>query len=407
MRFSVKSSCINLKSGNRTRWLIFALILLTGFLAPQDVIANHVTEKDPANYSREGDLRLDTKRYIKTIALASETVFGENYFLDLTRARFDLKLRYKKHIAFRAVYDQEALLGDYLKTQEFKQVKDLEPKDFLDLDWTLLDRKNIFWRHSLYRAYGQYKTEKASITVGRQRIAWGTGRLWNPTDLFNPVDPLQLEQDEKRGVDALSFDWFFDDFSFLNLVYAPQRSQEDLKAGIRLKTSLEDWDLSFMGGRFEEDEVIGGDFSTTLFEGGLRGEMTYTSVSGDSNDFLRFVLSYDYTFENSLYFLFEYFYNGGNLPAFDLTTFLQDGIATVQKNFMGLNLGYDITPLIRAETHFIWDVDGKSTFIWPKLIWSVTQNLDATLSGQIYHGNEDSEFGSFSNLYHAELQYFF
>lgn len=396
-----------MKSDNRTRWLIFVLILLSGFFAPQDVIASHATEDSPANQCQEDDLTLDTKGYIKTFASASETVFGENYFLDLTRARFDLGLRYKKHIAFRAVYDQEALLGDYLRTQEFKQVKDLESKDFLDLDWTLLDRKNIFWRHRLYRAYGQYKSEKISLTAGRQRIAWGTGRLWNPTDLFNPVDPLQLEQDEKRGVDALSFDWFFDDFSFLNLVYAPQRSREDLKAGARLKTSLEDWDLSFMGGRFEEDKVIGGDFSTTLFEGGLRGEMTYTRNSTDNNDFFRFVFSYDYTFENSLYFLLEYFYNGGNLPVFDLTSFLQDGIATVRKNFFGLNIGYDITPLIRAETLFIWDVDGKSTFIWPKLIWSVAQNLDATLSGQIYHGNEDSEFGPFSNLYHAELQYFF
>jgi len=396
-----------LKSDNRTRWLIFALILVSGFLGSQDVMASHVTEEDPPNHSREGDLTLDAKGYIKTIASASETVFGENYFLDLTRARFDLELRYKKRFAFRVVYDQEALLGDYPRTQEFKQVNDVEEKDFLDLDWTLLDRKNIFWQHSFYRAYGQYKSEKFSIAAGRQRIAWGTGRLWNPTDLFNPVDPLQLEQDEKRGIDAVGLDLFFGDFSFLNLVYAPQRSREDLKAGIRLKTSLEDWDLSVMGGRFEEDKVIGGDFSTTLFEGGLRGEMTYTRTSTDNNDFFRFVLSYDYTFENSLYFLFECFYNGGNLPVFDLTSFLQDGIVTVQKNLLGLNLGYDITPLIRAETLFIWDVDGKSTFIWPKLIWSVAQNLDATLSGQIYHGNEDSEFGPFSNLYHAELQYFF
>lgn len=396
-----------MKSDNRTRWLIFALILLSRFFAPQNVIANHVTEDSPLNHHREGDLTLDTKGYIKTIASASETVFGKNYFLDLTRARFDLELRYKKRFAFRAVYDQEALLGDYLRTQEFKQVNDVEAKDFLDLDWTLLDRKNIFWRHRLYRAYGQYKSEKISLTAGRQRIAWGTGRLWNPTDLFNPLDPLQLEQDEKRGVDAVGLDLFFGDFSFLNLVYAPQRSRENLKAGARLKTSLEDWDLSFMGGRFEEDKVIGGDFSTTLFEGGLRGEMTYTRTSTDNNDFFRFVFSYDYTFENSLYFLFEYFYNGGNLPVFDLTTFLQDGIVTVQKNFFGLNLGYDITPLIRAETLFISDIDGKSIFIWPKLIWSVAQNLDATAGCQIYHGKEDSEFGPFSNLYHAELQYFF
>ncbi len=398
---------MNWKSDNMRVLLVGTLILLSGFLASQKAMANHVTEADSSNHSQNNDLELDTKGYIKTISSASETVFGKNYFLDITRARFDFDLKYKKLFAFKAVYDQEALLGDYLRTQEFRQVNDVKSKDFLDLDWTLSNGQNIFWRHRLYRAYGQYKTEKASIAVGRQRIAWGTGRFWNPTDLFNPIDPLQLEQDEKRGIDAVSFDWFFDDFSFLNLVYAPQKSQENLKAGLRLKTSLEDWDLSFIGGRFEGDKVIGGDFSTTLFEGGIRGEMTYTHTSTDNNDFFRFVLSYDYTFENSLYFLFEYFYNGGNLPVFDLTSFLQDGIVTVQKNFLGLNLGYDITPLVRAEALLIWDVDGKSIFIWPKLIWSVAQNLDATLSGQIYHGNEDSEFGSFSNLYHAQLQYFF
>ncbi len=41
-----------------------------------------------------------------------------------------------------------------------------------------------------------------TLTAGRQRIGWGTARFWSPMDMFNPISPLQIESEERQGVDA-------------------------------------------------------------------------------------------------------------------------------------------------------------------------------------------------------------
>jgi hypothetical protein len=354
-----------------------------------------------------GDWALETKGYIKNIISGSETFYGEDYLLDVTRVRVDLNLKYKERLSLRTIYDHEGFIGDYLETRELREIKSADNTDLLDLEDHLLDNRDFLWRHSLYRAYLQYRTEKINFVAGRQRIAWGTGKLWNPTDLFNPFDPLQLEREERKGVDALSGEWFLGTLSSLNIVYAPQRSRDDLRAGLRFRTSYEDWDFSFMGGRFKKDEVVGGDFATTLRDGGLRGEFTYTNASGGRGDFWRALLSYDYTWANSLYALVEYFYNGDPQPEFNYLLFLQNEIATLRKNFLGINLGYDITPIVRAEAYLIYDLDGKSSFLWPRVLYSVTQNVDCSCGVQLFSSRAGSEYDPYSNIYYTQIQYYF
>ena len=52
------------------------------------------------------------------------------------------------------------------------------------------------------RAYSQMYFSKFDLTLGKQRIAWGNGLLWNPTDIYNPIDPFD-PKGEREGVSAL------------------------------------------------------------------------------------------------------------------------------------------------------------------------------------------------------------
>ena len=36
------------------------------------------------------------------------------------------------------------------------------------------------------RAYAKFYLPQVDITLGKQRIAWGTGYIWNPIDVLNP-----------------------------------------------------------------------------------------------------------------------------------------------------------------------------------------------------------------------------
>ncbi len=59
----------------------------------------------------------------------------------------------------------------------------------------------------LYRLYGGYTDEKQTVTLGLQKVSMGVGRIWNPTDMFNPKNPLALEPDEVYGVFALAYSY--------------------------------------------------------------------------------------------------------------------------------------------------------------------------------------------------------
>ena len=54
------------------------------------------------------------------------------------------------------------------------------------------------------RVYAKYRTDRWSLTAGKQRIAWGTGYIWNPVDIFNPmVLSFAVRDEDKTNVESL------------------------------------------------------------------------------------------------------------------------------------------------------------------------------------------------------------
>jgi hypothetical protein len=47
------------------------------------------------------------------------------------------------------------------------------------------------------------KIGAADIFIDRQAVAWGSGRLFNPTDVVTPYAFNELDKEERLGVDAV------------------------------------------------------------------------------------------------------------------------------------------------------------------------------------------------------------
>ena len=89
----------------------------------------------------------------------------------------------------------------------------------------------------LYRLYGGYADERHRVSAGLQKISMGVGRIWNPTDLFNPKNPLALEPDEVDGVFALAYTYAPGTLSQIGAV-AAQRADGSFKYAARAKGYL-------------------------------------------------------------------------------------------------------------------------------------------------------------------------
>jgi len=276
--------------------------------------------------------------------------------LDLNRFRLQVRPQFSENFSGDIQYDFEAYLGSTYAKPNF--------------------------RTKIYRGYFTYSFPGADLRVGRQRIPWGVGRVWNPTDPFNPIDFTSLEREERAGVDALSVDLPLGPLAGLNLVLAASR--ESAAFGGRLKTNLAGLDLSLVGAKPGADYLLGFDFAGQLFDGGVRGEAAYTRGRPS------FVLGYDYTFPNSLYFLTEYYFNGQSGAGYE---------------FAGLT--YDIFSLLKGGAYFLYNMSDGSYFANPFLDYALTENSSWAAGGYLVNGRAGSEYNALANVYYAQVKWFF
>ncbi|HRB12098.1 MAG TPA: hypothetical protein PKU70_03735 [Vicinamibacteria bacterium] len=79
--------------------------------------------------------------------------------------------------------------------------------------------KNDATRTTFRQAFGEYKTESGFLVrLGRQRTAWGSGFVWNPTDRIEPPKSPANPGNERPGIDAARLDVSPTDWASLTLV---------------------------------------------------------------------------------------------------------------------------------------------------------------------------------------------
>ena len=355
---------------------------------------------------------IELSGYYKNLLINSKTlsVFGtsESYLLDLNRLRLQLAGDLNDRVSFDVQYDNEVLLGDYLDTTEFSALlKNREPDIHFDLDSNYMDSSNLYGSHRLYRVYADFTLPEVGLRLGRQRIAWGTALLWNPMDILNPFNPIQLERQERQGIDAVLIDWDYNALSRVSLVYAKQQSGASTAA--RWRSHKKGFDLSWMAGRFRGDTVAGVDFAGQVANIGVRGELTQTD-SANEGAFTRAVVGADYTFANSLSLNIEMYYNGqgaSDPAAYTFNRLLSGEIQSLARRYQGGYLGYDITPLLRWNNYLIVNLDDDSVFFAPSLLYSLTDNMETSLGVQAFNGDSGTEYGMLQDLFFVQLQWFF
>jgi hypothetical protein len=305
--------------------------------------------------------------------------------------------------------DTEALLGSYLDTPDYTLSQSFERPTLFDLDWTVREEKSFLLRQNVFRAFTSFQTEKIQATLGRQRIAWGTGFVWNPTDLLNPIIPVSIERDEEEGVDAAYLAIPLSPLSRGEAAFAPGDNGGESSGAIRLSTNLLTYDISLMGGEFREDFVVGSDFAGYIKGAGFRGEFSYTWKE-EERDFFRGILNGDYNFPHGIYVILELYFNGEgttNKDEYDYESLLSGESLSLAKHYLAGYMSMNITPLMGIGLYSIVNLDDGSSLIGPSMNYSVIENLDFSLSTYTFTGSDDSELGSQGNSYFAFLQYYY
>jgi hypothetical protein len=359
--------------------------------------------------ARAGELKLSG--YYKSLLVNSETVApaGQRYTFDLNRLRLELKGNLSENAALDLQYDNEVLFGNYLRTGQFASLKGERPDQLWNLDRNYGEGGSWLGRHRLYRGNVTLSSGETDLRLGRQRIAWGTGRFWSPVDLLNPLNPIALEREERLGVDAALLEHKLGPLSRLSAVYAPRHESGESSAALNWHSNTAGVDYSLVGGRLRRERVIGADLATQVAGAGLRAELTQNERDAGSS-YQRAVLAMDYAFANTLSLSSELYYNGAgttNTAAYDFASLFAGHIQNVGRRYFGGYAGYEITPLVKWAGYLVLNIADRSRFFSPALTFSLRANVDFTLGAQFFGGTPGAEYARFPDLYYVQLQWFF
>ncbi len=338
-------------------------------------------------------------------------LFGmdQNQFLNLTRLRLRPEIYLWTNARINLEYEADIL---YSKQNSFSFINTTSTNwQVINLKWDLVNKNNIDVSHYIDRLYLRQGFDWGNIIIGRQRIAWGVGRVWSPTDLFNPINPANFSKIEKDGADAVSLTYSFGNFSDINLVYNPQEKLNTSNIGFRLRTNYDTYDLALVGGYFDTRIIAGGDFAGNLFDAGIRGEGIISMDKNDvRNNFVKFVFGMDNQFTSKLYALIEYQFNGeGKTDKFNYDLFgLLDGrIINLSRNYLFISGSYQLTPLFTVTLSNNSNLNDGSGYFNITSAYSLSDNASLTLGGLRSYGSSFTEYWYYPTSFYLQAEMFF
>ncbi|MBX3646345.1 MAG: hypothetical protein KF766_01595 [Rhodocyclaceae bacterium] len=345
----------------------------------------------------------------KNLLLNSKTVSGERYSLDENRIRLKLKGMLGEAATIDLQYDNQVLVGSYLRTRQFQQQKASAQQPYWSLDSNYLDQPSIFGRHALYRASINFVVGETDIRIGRQRIAWGTGRFWSPLDILNPVSTITLDRSERQGVDAVLVEHKLGPLSRVAAVFAPSPIGGNSTRAFLWHSNVRGVDYSIVGGRFGQDDVLGFDIAGQISQAAVRGEWTRVRTRADEH-FNRALVGLDYAFQNTLTLSAELYRDesGASNPGmYDFSAQTNGQRQTLARNYLGVQASYDFTPLTKWSSELVINLVDQSWYFAPAITYSVYPNLDWSFGVQLFGGITQSEFVRHPDVAYTQLRWYF
>ena len=254
----------------------------------------------------------------------------------------------------------------------------------------------------LQRLYLRGRWDLFDAIVGRQRVAWGVGSAFRPTDRWNLVNPLAITA-FKKGVDAVQVLAFPSDLWETSVVFAPGSDGKTVRAGARVEGHLGSFDLSasYLYDEFTSRDMVGLDFKGDLIVG-VHGEAAYLPENGWKGErYIRLSGGIDYSFFGSLFLLAEYFYDnsGADDPEkYDRGRFA-DGLTTwLGQQYAFSQVSYQLDEFSSLGASYLMNILDRSFVLNLFVASLLADNVNVGLDQRLLFGDEKSEYRPFQDL---------
>ncbi len=333
----------------------------------------------------------------------------DTFLLDqLIHHRLNAKWYINDKWTFQAGLRNRLFTGDLVKfTPNYGQQTDDASNDYFDLSILWLDRPSMVIHSVFDRLFLDYTNGNWEIRVGRQRINWGISNVWNPNDVFNAFSFTDFDYEEKPGSDAIRVKYYT---GFASSVEVAAKAADNIKESVIAglwKFNQWNYDFQLLSGWVKNEWVVGGGWAGNIKNMGFQGELSYFIPPEDQVDpAFSMTVGGDYTFKNSAFISGGLLYNsegstmgGSSTQLFTFELSARNLYPYRWSIFTQFN--YPVTPLTNVGMAIIYSpAKTHSLFLNPMWTYSIKENWDLNLIGQIVFNKEE-------NLYKSPLQAIF
>ena len=337
--------------------------------------------------------KLIVKGYVKDMVTFNFAGSDSTLIDNLIHHRLNIAYYPSDHFTAKLEFRNRVFTGDLVRlVPNYGSLIDAN-NDYFDLSYMPVNRNKIVIHSMIDRAFVQWNKNDWEITLGRQRLNWGVNLAWNPNDLFNSYSFFDFDYEERPGSDALRIRKYTGYASEIEFAIKAADSFEEMTTAIKYLINKWNYDIQFIGGVMKNNLALGSGWAGSIGGMGFKGEVTYLNELDNSNSGVLTSISLDYMLPNSLYFNASGLYNSYGLsePYFGLvntSSNLDIRSISPYKWSAFLQSAYPIHPLLNAGIALMIFPSDGSYFINPTITYSIIDNLDLDVIGQLYYSDQ-------------------
>lgn len=253
--------------------------------------------------------------------------------------------------------------------------------------------------YNIDSAYFSYEQGSFILYTGKQRIKWGVGFTFNPTDKLQPTKNILNPAYDLEGFYALRME-YSNEFLTPSFIIAPDPKATDKDFLENIKFALQLYKLVgsadfFVNGIYQMNnlQMLGLSISYDLDFFVLNIEtaalrfmepsLAIARSAGILDDIINYsILSGISKMFNSLTVIFEYYYNGWGLKNAEFNDFVNlIGITQlgIKKNYFSLNFSYVWEEKISTVFSIIYGADDSCFLFYPRVEYIENSNFNIEL----------------------------
>lgn len=270
------------------------------------------------------------------------------------------------------------------------------------------------------------------LRIGRQKISWGSGFVWNPTNYIGAAKDRSDLDAVYPGVDVINYEASWSNGGAV-FTLKPQSVWKDSDKALKLNWQIDKNDIGISAYQHNSDNALGIDYATTLGDFTFYTEISsktgnqwyiandYKQQRSDTERFLHAVIGMNGNFENRLNIIIEYYHNQegwdktetahyfqyfNSLASDGRSSLLQDKLdllGELCRNYLFLTINKrGVAEDLSISISGLYNMDDHSLQWIPRLEYQLGQNTFFIFMMNIYTGDAQSEFGAIGNIITAK-----